>query len=232
MATLTAQQHGVLLSTPWFVALAAAIREDIVARARTIALQPQDCLFRRGDTGDGWYGLLSGSLRISGTSRQGGAAVLAFLGPGHWTGELSLLDGGPRSHDAHAHTPCTLLKVNPPDFDALLHTHPALVKQLLLKRCATTRALMSFVEAATIHPLEQRLAQCLLGLAHSFGAPMQGGLTIELHLPQELLAEWLGVSRPRISQLMGAWQKSGLIEHRYGRVVVRDSEQLQRLARQ
>ncbi len=231
MASLSDAQYKTLLGNEWFAQFSTHIQQDIINHAHLIQLQPGDCLFNRGDQGDGWYAVLSGSIKISGTSRQGRAAVLTFLGPGHWTGELSLLDGGPRSHDAYAHTHSQLLKISPAQFNNLIDTHSVLVKQLLLKRCKVTRALMEGLEASTIFTVEQRLANTLLTLANSFGSSASNGIKIDLHLSQELLAQLMGVSRPRINQLINHWQNQQFIKHDYGTLTILDYQSLEELAR-
>jgi CRP/FNR family transcriptional regulator, cyclic AMP receptor protein len=40
-----------------------------------------------------------------------------------------------------------------------------------------------------------------------------------VHLPQETLAQLVGVTRQRINQILKDWQREGLIDHQYWQTV-------------
>ena len=50
-----------------------------------------------GDEGDGCHRVEEGLLKASIAAPAGGERILAILGPGSVVGELSMIDGGPRS---------------------------------------------------------------------------------------------------------------------------------------
>ncbi len=230
MAEITAAQWSALCGAGWFGALPEPIRRSVVDCAREVALGEDECLFRRGDDGDGWFAVLEGTMRISGTSRQGRAAVLTMLEPGYWFGEMSLLDGGPRTHDAYAHVPTRLLKVGPRDFERLLARWPELTRELLRMKCLQHRTLMGLFESSMTQDLEQRLAGRLVTLARVIGYPVQQGCGFELHLSQELMAQLVGSSRARVNQVLKRWDDKGIVAHRYGRVVLLDLAALDAMA--
>ena len=60
-------------------------------------------LFQEGDEGDEMYIVLEGRARISKYIPGGGEEALAILERGDFFGEMSLIDGEPRSADARAH---------------------------------------------------------------------------------------------------------------------------------
>jgi CRP/FNR family transcriptional regulator, cyclic AMP receptor protein len=91
--------HAVVLMTyDWFSALPEAIQADVRAHARKCVLAPGERLFSRGDKPDGMYGVLEGSVRVSGISPKGREIILDFYGPGSWFGEVSALNGLSRGH--------------------------------------------------------------------------------------------------------------------------------------
>jgi CRP/FNR family cyclic AMP-dependent transcriptional regulator len=232
MAELAAHQHEVLMLNPWFAELPASVRDDMVRRSRERRVAAGQRLFSRGDgAGSGWFGLVEGSIRVSGTTADGRESVLIFVEPGRWFGETSLIDGLQRTHDAEAHVPSLLLVISPPEFDALLATHPELSRALL--RLAQWRLRLAYIalEEFATQPLEPRLARQLVGLARAYGTREADGLRIELHLPQEMLGQLMGVSRQRINQTLKDWESAGLIRQRYGRIVVVDQQGLEAMTR-
>jgi CRP-like cAMP-binding protein len=71
-----------------------------------------------------------------------------------------------------------------------------------------------------VHHLEQRLARWLLMAYDRLG-------TCEFGLTQEFLAMILGSTRPTVTVIAGALQKTGLITHRRGHVTIVDRERLE-----
>jgi CRP-like cAMP-binding protein len=230
MAQITPAQWKALFGAEWFGALPEPVRRIIVECARAVVLREGDCLFRRGDAGNGWFAVLEGTMRISGTSSEGCAALLTMLEPGYWFGEMSLLDGGPRTHDAYAHVPTRLLKVAPPDFQNLLAVSPELARELLRMKCLQHRTLMAMFESSMIQTFEAQLAWRLVALSRAIGSPIGHGGGVELHLSQDLMAQLVGSSCARVNQVLKVWEVKGLVAHRYGRVVLLDVEALAKMS--
>jgi CRP/FNR family transcriptional regulator, cyclic AMP receptor protein len=230
MTTLSDPHVAVMMSNPWFAGLEPAVRAELIARSQRRQLAQGERLFTRGDPGHNWFAVLEGSIRISGSSREGREAVLTFYEPGTWFGEMALLDAQPRTHDACAYKPSQLLTLGRADFEALLTAYPAFSRELLRLECSRLRALLVALEAYATQPLEQRFAGRLLALAHAYGSHTPRGLSIELHLSQEILAQLVGVTRQRVNQVLKLWEEDGLIEQNYGRILLVDSVRLKRLA--
>jgi len=230
MAKINPAQWKALCDAEWFGALPEPVRRKIVDSARELVLCEGECLFNRGDAGDGWFAVLEGTMRISGTSREGRAALLTMLEPGYWFGEMSLLDGGPRTHDAYAHVPTRLLKVAPTDFENLLATSPELARELLRMKCLQHRTLMAMFESSLIQAFEAQLAGRLATLARAIGTPIGHSGGVELHLSQDLMAQLVGSSRARVNQVLKVWEARGLVAHRYGRVALLDVAALAKMA--
>jgi CRP/FNR family cyclic AMP-dependent transcriptional regulator len=95
---------------------------------------------RQGESGVGFHMIVEGEAEVSvdGTTH-------ARLGPGSYFGEMSLLDGGPRSATVQAATELRTVSMTSWDFNALLDQHPELSKKLLLELCKRLRAVESAV---------------------------------------------------------------------------------------
>ena len=70
---------------------------DLFASAAPLRLAADEALFLAGDSGDGCYMVEEGLLKVVIASHSGGERILAFLGPGAIVGEMSIIDGRPRS---------------------------------------------------------------------------------------------------------------------------------------
>jgi CRP-like cAMP-binding protein len=78
-----------------------------------------EVIFREGDAAREFFVILQGEVEVFKVLQRGAEARLATLTPGHWFGEMSVLDVQPRSASVRALVPCTLLVVTARDLDAL-----------------------------------------------------------------------------------------------------------------
>src|SRR5579871_4434587 len=80
-----------------FSVVAVSLKKKLIAQASTRALAPDDVLFRTGDACDGCYHVIEGLLKVTVVLPSRRERILAILGAGGFIGELSLMDGAPRS---------------------------------------------------------------------------------------------------------------------------------------
>lgn len=101
-------------------------------------------VIRQGDPGDGLYIVVSGLVQVTGKlekgqAREEGEAVLSVLGPGEAFGELSLLDGKPRSATVVASWSTKCLFLSREDFLKRMRRHPQIAFALLPVLCERIR---------------------------------------------------------------------------------------------
>lgn len=89
-------------------------------------------IVRRGEPGDTFYVIVEGEAKVKGPNGR----TLSGLIPGDFFGEISLMDGGPRTATVVAETHLTALALSRKDFEALLRSEPK-VTVGLLKHSAT-----------------------------------------------------------------------------------------------
>jgi CRP/FNR family cyclic AMP-dependent transcriptional regulator len=82
---------------------------------------------RAGEPGDEFFLICDGSARV-----EVSPGKHVVLGPGRFFGEMSLLDGGPRSATVVASTPVRLFVISRRNFSALLNDVPGLTQALLV----------------------------------------------------------------------------------------------------
>jgi CRP-like cAMP-binding protein len=105
-----------------------------------------DMLFEEGDPGDALYIIEEGAVRIFKTidKASGDEKSLALLEPGTYLGEMTLIDGNPRSASARAEIPSKIIKITRDNFLRLLREYPQ----------AAIRLFVSFMQV-----ISQRLRQ-------------------------------------------------------------------------
>ena len=209
----------VLLHNPWFAALSAGLRRDMLAATERRHLQPGEMLFRQGHAPDGFYALLQGKLKMSTLNQDGREAILTILDIGTWFGEISLIDGQPRTHDAYAEGPARLLQVPQAALQTLLAREPGYWRDFALLMSQKLRLAFIALEEMSLLPAAPRLARRLLMMAEGYG---ETGPRRVLHLAQEQLALMLGLSRQTTNQILKELEARGALRLTYGEIEISD----------
>ncbi|MBI5271936.1 MAG: Crp/Fnr family transcriptional regulator [Burkholderiales bacterium] len=223
---LTIDERHNIDSGAWFSSLSPALRAAILARANVRRLADGAPLAAKGTPAEDWTGVAKGAVRVSSVSLSGKQVSLTYVEPGTWFGDIALFDGLPRTHDAHAHGPTTLLVVRKADFKELLSQHVELYDALLRLNCRRLRLMFNLIEDLNTKPLAARLAKQLLLLARSYGIAQGEEIRIGLQLAQEDLAQLLGASRQRVNQELKELERDGVLRVEPTRLVVLSREKL------
>ena len=108
---------------------------DLIARhADEVTLSAGKVLARQGEHGLEFLLLLDGRVRVERDGRR-----IARLGPSEFFGEMSLIDGKPRTATVIAETPVSLLVIHRRVFGELLDTVSGLQKKVMLTLCERLR---------------------------------------------------------------------------------------------
>jgi CRP/FNR family transcriptional regulator, cyclic AMP receptor protein len=93
-----------------------------------------EVLARVGEPGDRFFVVVDGSARVEVSPQNQGR-----IGPDQFFGEISLLDGEPRSATVVAETAMRLLVIPRRDFVTLLREVPSLTERMLITLCQRLR---------------------------------------------------------------------------------------------
>jgi CRP/FNR family cyclic AMP-dependent transcriptional regulator len=183
-------------------------------------------LCSEGDPGESIYILEEGQLRVTQWTASGDEAVLAVVEAPAAVGELSLLDGSPRSATLTAIGPVRVRLIPRKAFVNLLKEQPQIVPGLL----ATLATLIRRANARQVDLLTLdvpgRLAKWLITRAQRTGVPGEDGLTIDLARSQGELAAEIGTTRPTLNRALRAFEEQGIIATDGPRVTILDMNRL------
>jgi CRP-like cAMP-binding protein len=187
-------------------------------------------LFHGGDDGGTMLVLLAGEVKITVPTGRGRDTILGFSGPGELLGEISAVDGGPRSATATAIEPVEALGIPRSEFAAVLARERSVARALLAVLAARLREADRQRAEYAGYDVLGRVARRLVELAERFGEPGPEGLEITLALSQQDLAGWTGASRESTSKALTTLRSLGWVATRRRRFVVLDLEALRRHA--
>lgn len=125
--TLSRDERSALLAaTPLFAGIDDAGLERIADRVVEVEFTPDQVIARQGEVGTGFFVVASGAVRVVRDGR-----TLATLGPGAFFGELSVLDGRPRTAQVIATMPTRCLALASWEFEAVVKDQPAVALAVL-----------------------------------------------------------------------------------------------------
>lgn len=203
--------------------LLAALEEresrELLVSARVQRVRAGQTIFRRGDRGDGLYGVMTGRIMVTVESVAGKQLILNSFGPGAFFGEIALLDGGGRTATAVAREASTLVFLARMAFLRFLEARPATALRVIAFLCARLRRTTELIEDATFLSVPRRLAKQLVLMIED--APSSDTVAT-VRVSQAELAQMLGVSREVVSRQLAQWRDAGLIDSARGHLVVRD----------
>jgi CRP/FNR family transcriptional regulator, cyclic AMP receptor protein len=129
-----AEEIDALRRVPLFAGMSDKDVRKVLEISKEVSHGPGETVVEQDRSAVGFHLILSGSAR----AEIGGHAV-ATMGPGDYFGEISLLDGKPRSATVKAITDLVTLSVPSWNFDQLLEQHPQMMRDLLRELCARIR---------------------------------------------------------------------------------------------
>jgi CRP/FNR family cyclic AMP-dependent transcriptional regulator len=121
-------------SVPLFSEFGDKELQRVAAIAKEVAFPAGKVIAKQGESGVGFHMIAEGEATVSVDGVEHGR-----LGPGTYFGEISLIDGGPRSATVTAATDLKTVSLTSWDFNALLDQFPDLARKLLIQLCRRLR---------------------------------------------------------------------------------------------
>jgi CRP/FNR family transcriptional regulator, cyclic AMP receptor protein len=187
----------------------------------TVSYPKGQVLFSQGDPADSIFQVQKGKLKLTVVSSHGKEAVIALLSMGDFVGEGCLAGQTRRMATATAMTDCVTVRLEKPEMVRVLHEEPGFSERFLHYVLSRNIRIEEDLVDHLFNSSEKRLARVLLLLAN-FG---KDGKTepVIAKMSQEMLAEIIGTTRPRVNFFMNKFRKLGFIDYDGGGLRVHSS---------
>jgi CRP/FNR family cyclic AMP-dependent transcriptional regulator len=207
--------------------LPAAERAAILSAGKMRTVRSGEVLYRRGDAPDGMYIVVDGIIRIATMSRTGEEFILDLCGRGMWIGELGVLEGQDRTHDAVAETRSTVLFLSSAEVERLLATWSAFSRAMLRLEARRFRRAVEWAGRNAVGSLDSLLAARLVLFVRR--DPLFAmSPAFDFKITQTTLARWIGTTRQRMNQVLQEWEAEGLVRTRRGSLQILKFGELER----
>ncbi len=198
-----------------------------LGQRRTYA--PGGLLFVEGDRSHCVYVCVEGRVRLFLTMPSGRELLVGIKSPGDEFGELSALDGRPRSASAAALDVTVVAEVRADRFMDLLHDQPELSIAICQSLSAELRRANDRLVTRNSDSAVVRTGRMLVELASMKMRHTGSSGTFELALTQSDLAGWIGATRESTARALARFRRAGLVQTSRGCITVLDVVRLNQL---
>ena len=197
--------------------------EDLEAIARVTISRSYDrdqIIILAEEEGDALFIIDAGQVKVSIVSEDGREVILSLLGNGAVFGELSLLDGKPRSANVVATENTSLYMVRRADFLQLIYKVPKIAIALLAELAARLRRTDRKIEGLALLDVTSRVSETLLQLATDQGEEREEGVHLASRPTHQQLANMSGTTRETVTRALKQLEDEGYIRCRGREILI------------
>ncbi len=187
----------------------------------------QRILSRRDETTDVFF-VVSGVVRVAAYSLDGKEVAFRDQGAGEFFGELSAIDGAPRSTDVYALSDAVIPSMPVEIFWNLLRDQPEVSTKMLRHLADMTRKLSARVYEFSVLAVKNRVHAEILRLAHGQGDGDNRAFISPAPTHADI-ASRVSTHREAVTRELNALDRAGVIERRDGCLIVPDVARLTRM---
>jgi CRP/FNR family cyclic AMP-dependent transcriptional regulator len=213
-----------------FSALEPVALADVERRVRMRTFKPGQTVVSYQDDSHDLYFIVSGRLKVTLISESGREVEFREMNAGQSFGELSALDGKPRSANVIAQTDATVGTMSAPNFLTTLSQHPQVALATLRKLTMLVRLLSDRVQEQT-EKVEVRICHELLRMSRA--ALLNGNAARLKPSPKQVeIANRVNTHREAVSRLLTKLRTVGIVQKGRGELVIKNVQALEAYARQ
>ena len=210
--------------------MSAADREALLELGTLRQHESGSRLITEGGYSTHLYLLVDGCVKITAVNADGHVALLAIRVAGDLVGEMSSLDGHPRSATVTAAGHLVTCMIPQAEFREFLLNHPAaglvVASSVSSKLRAATQRWVDF----NGRDARIRLMRVLVELAGSYGRRVAAGVEIGISLTQPELAGLIGAGEPTVHKALADLRRDGFVDTGYRKMIIRDLGALEKIS--
>lgn len=217
-----------LKKIPIFSSLSEPYLEELSEIALEKTYRKNQVIFDQGDLGNSLIIILTGLVKISLVDSNNHEFIIKTFSANDFFGEMALLDGGTRSATATAVEDTKVLIIFRDNFIGLIHKTPSVALGMLTELSNRLRTTTENISNLTFFDAYGKVARCLLDLAKQIGKQEDHGMTMELTLSRQELANMAGLSRETFARILKEFQVRGCLEVQGKKITILDEKIMQR----
>jgi CRP/FNR family transcriptional regulator len=181
--------------------------QKISAKIKIRTFKKNQTILREEDTNEYMYTILSGRVKVVQTTEDGRETIIAMHNTGDFFGEMSLIDGKtmPATVLALEDTITAIISRN--DFSHLVSTQEKVLDKLLVILCSRLRESWNKIQLLNFNNATHRVKMLFTLLSGEYGEKNSDGITLNIKLTHQNIANMTGISRETVTRVIDKWQK-------------------------
>jgi len=180
------------------------------------------------DPGSALYILKSGLVKVTIEDQNGDEMILRMLYPTDFFGDMSLLDGMPRSATVTTQEASEVLTMSREHFLDIIEKSPKILLKTTAVLSKRLRKANELIHSLAFFDVYGKVARMLLNLAAERGRVTEQGTVIDMRLTQQELAELAGMTRETMARTLREFQQAGCIRVESGIISILEVDMLRR----
>lgn len=211
-----------LSGLPLFSSLSPKAFVALSAGGRILTLKSNQPLYYRGDMAHSFYVVLSGAIRLVDYTPEGRVAHIKLYGVGDCLGLLAISGAYPYPHGAESIEQSQLFALRGADIRQLALTYPEIGLAVIDSLVAHIQEAHQRIAKQFAERVEQRLATALVHYAHKFGTPIDDGISLDVAISQQSLADFVNTTLESVNRTLSQWGKNGWVRVSRGHIDLLD----------
>ncbi|MCE8510435.1 Crp/Fnr family transcriptional regulator [Ruegeria pomeroyi] len=211
------------------VSLLAGLETEVLAEfaddLELVTVYTGQTVMEQGETSTEMYVVVRGRLVGLLLSPNGKEVAFTEITSGRYFGELSALDGRPRSLTISAAETTVLARMPAQRLLDWMAREPRLAHNLAIDLAERNRALTERVFGLVVHDVDKRVRALLIQQAQAAQQLKPGGV-LDPSPTHDVIANYIGATREAVSRVMARLAAAGVIETGRRRLEIADIEQL------
>ncbi len=220
---------NLLKLVPLFSSLKDEELDTILNHSSKVNYPKNKIIFLEEEEGNELYMILKGRVKVVRISESGEEITLAVLQKGDFFGEMSLLDGKPRSATVISDEDSILILFNKNNFEKVIEKYPRIALKLLKELTSRLRKADDLIGNLAFLNVSGRIAGILLQLAEEHGQKTKEGVIVISRPTHQAIANMVGSSRETVTRVLKRFEEKQYIMMSGKNITIFDKENIKNI---
>lgn len=185
--------------------------EHLITKLIVKKFRNHETILYEEDTNEFMYIILFGKVKAVRMTEDGKEIILAVHQEGEFFGEMSLIDGKTTPASVIATEDSLVAIIAKKDFYSILSAQNKVMISLLKIFCTRLRKCWDTIQLLNFNNASQRTKMLLIMLSDEYGKKSPEGITLNIKLTHQDIAEMTGMARESVTRILDKWKNSGEI---------------------
>lgn len=223
-------EESLLLGIPMFSELSADQLEEVSTVSTLVSFGKHQMLFTEGEAYRGFYILISGSVKVYRTSKDGRETIIHLVRPNQPFADIPLFEGTDYPVSAEALEDSKLIFFDAVHFTGLLEKNSKISLKMLAGFAKRMKSLTQKIEELSSKEVTSRLARYLIQEVRSSGTEKLPEPFIKLVVSRNAIAGFLGTITETLSRSLKRLQDDEIIRVQGKKIFVKNLKKLKDLS--